>query len=123
MPATIEWHPKQPVLLVTYSGTLTIRDYETMRKQRDAALAERSDDDVIVIVDTQALDGFPEAGKAEHASTVLSYANVHHLFIIVSNALYGKIQRSMTPELESHHPVYFFDSREAALEAARTLGR
>ena len=122
MPVALEWHPDLPVLLATYSGDLSIKDYRTMLDQRLRMVAD-GPDQIIFVADTRQFDTFSDSRNGQLGENILIHDKVAHTFVILEGEFYRRLLRAMRTDLTLNYAVYFFDSVDQALSAAQTQAK
>ncbi|MBN2304830.1 MAG: hypothetical protein JXQ72_10155 [Anaerolineae bacterium] len=120
MPIELEWHKSLPVLLATYTGTITLEDYRAACA-RCAEMLNDGPEGAIVVANVQAFEGFPAAHTATLKSGTLAHPKVQHLLVVFDSARYRKFARSTSEQLDRYFPVYIFGDTNDALTAAQTL--
>ncbi len=118
MPVALEWHPDMPVLLTTYSGDLSPKDYKAMLDQRRRMIAD-GPEHIILVADTRLFSGFSDA-DVQLGENILRHNKVAHAFVILQGELYDHLARTIRSDLTRNYAVYFFDGVDQALTAAQT---
>lgn len=120
MPFEVDWHSALPVLIVTYQGTLTRREYKQLCAERASRL-NGGPSSVALLADMREFEGFPEAETmAVHDHPLLS-ESVRHTVIVLEHDDYKPLFRAVTTDLDKQLAVYFFADIEQALGAASQL--
>jgi hypothetical protein len=114
MPVNLEWHSSLPVLQTTYKGALSANEYSAMYRRRLEMLDEASSP-VILLVDAQGLESFPDATNVKRSGNVLLHGNVFRTLVVMPESLYHRLSR-VAPE--NGLPVRFYASLDRALDAA-----
>ncbi len=121
MPFDMQWHTNlSSVLVVTYQGKLTLKEYRDLVQQR-AAMIKDGPGDVVVLADMQDFDSFPDAAQLTQVENVSAYDKVRSLVVVLPENMYKRISHVSAQDLDRHFAVYFFGSRDQALEAADHL--
>ncbi|HEX3050803.1 MAG TPA: hypothetical protein VHP83_09135 [Aggregatilineaceae bacterium] len=120
MPIQIEWKHKLPILVIEYSGNLTSKEYYDMCAKRQKLLDE-GPEQVVVVADTQDLEGFPENKIIELCETIINHPHLSVLLVVLRKNLYQNLSRSMLGKTETLWRVNFFADAEAALNEAERL--
>lgn len=118
MPVNLEWHSSLPVLQTTYKGVLSANEYSTMSRRR-LEMLEEVPSAVILLVDAQALEGFPDATNVKRGENALLHDHVFRTLVVMPEDLYRRLSRVIAPE--NSLPVRFYASLDRALDAAETL--
>ena len=116
MPVELEWHSELPVLVATYTGTLTRKAYDAMCAQRRKMLDEGLEQ-VILLADTRALESVTAPASFERDSTVFFEPCVAGTFIVLTENLYRRVLRAVDVDNQHQHPMQFFKTIDAALDA------
>jgi hypothetical protein len=118
MPVALEWHPSLPVLLATYSGDLSPKDYKAMLDQRRRMIAD-GPEEIILVADARDFSGFSEA-DIKLGENILGHDKVAHAFVILHEEAHLNLHRTFRKDLTQDYRVYFFDGVDQALTAAQT---
>jgi hypothetical protein len=122
MPVELRWHPKQPVLLATYTGSISIKEYYTMCDER-LAMLRQGPDRAILLANVQQLDEFPDLEPMQRGENILLHERIVRILIVLDSSFFRRLSRSMVPDPEHGYPVRLFGDREEALAEAQTLAR
>ena len=117
MPVELQWHPALPVLVATYSGMLSAKEYYAMCDRRLKMLLD-GPEQVILVADTQPMEGFRDALAVDLRENILLHDKVYCTLIVLAEDLHHKLARAM---LSDRYPVQFFPDSSAALDFAETL--
>ncbi len=120
MPVDLEWHPSLPVLVVTYKGSLTAKEYDKMCDERTKML-KSGPSQVILFADTRQMQAFPDAESAVLRESVIRHAKVIRTLVVLEDKLYRRIKRSLLDDKEDGYPVSFYSDADLALIDAQTL--
>jgi len=120
MPIQIEWKHKLPILVLDYSGNLTPKEYYDMCAKRQKMLDE-GPEQVVLVADTQNLEGFPENKIVEICETILNHPRVNTLMVVLRKNLYQNLSRSMLGSAEMFWRVNFFAEVDAAFDEAKRV--
>jgi hypothetical protein len=118
MPVNLEWHSSLPILQTTYTGVLSANEYSAMYRRR-LEMLEEAPSPVILLVDAQGLESFPDATNVKRSENVLLHDNVFRTLVVMPEGLYDRLSRTIAPE--NSLPVRFYASLDRALDAAETL--
>jgi hypothetical protein len=118
MPVSLEWHPSLPVLQATYKGILSVSEYRAMCRQRSDML-EEGPEQIVLVVDTQQMEGFPDAGTEARGEDVLLYDRVYRTLIVLPEDLYRRVSRTIVTD--DSLPVWFYSTIDQAHDAAEGL--
>lgn len=122
MPVDLEWHSSLPVLIATYRGTLSAKDYDKMCDERSKML-KGAPSHVILVADTRQMQSFPEAEAAERRESVMLHAKITHTLVVLNMGLYQRLSRSIIADQDYSFPVSFFSDADRALVEAQILAR
>lgn len=119
MPVKLEWHASLPVLVLTYTGTLSRNDYTAMYDKRHTMLntAERC---VTLLADVRHLEGFTHPDAAGLRPNVLLHPSVKNLLVVLSEDVYRNLTYSIITHAVRELRVRFFADLRTALEFAQT---
>lgn len=120
MPVKMEWHSVLPVLIVTYSGTLTAGDIRRLQTERKAMLDARGGP-VTVVADVRGLEAFPDALKTDRDARVINHGAMRYMLVVFGSRLYHILMRPISDTAEYDYPVRFFADLDEALAAAAAL--
>ena len=120
MPVELQWHSKLPVLIATYTGTLTSKAYRAMVNKRRKMLAE-GPDHVALLVDTRQLENVHDATSFKRDNAHLFDERVAGTFVVMPEDLYRRVKRALDANTQQHYPVQFFGNFDAALAAISTV--
>lgn len=120
MPIEMIWHHDLPVLIVTYCGVLTTKDYRRLCAERAQALAE-GPDTVIVVADMREFEGFPDANTLDELENVLRYDTVCGLVIVASDVMFNRLRGLVVDDVSRRYPVYVFGALDDAMEVAEQM--
>lgn len=120
MPFDIQWHADLPVLVVTYQGKLTLKEYQKLIAQR-AAMLNDGPAQVVILADMQDFESFPDAEQLTETENATAYDNVRSLVVVLPQDMYKRISHASTRDLDRDFALYFFGNRDQALEAAGAL--
>jgi hypothetical protein len=118
MPVRLEWHTSLPVLQATYNGILSAKEYYAMCRQRSDML-DRGPEQIVLVVDAQRIENFPDAATVERGENVLWHPKVYRTLIALPEDLYLRLARAVIADNEL--PVHFYPGIDRALDAAETL--
>jgi hypothetical protein len=118
MAVQLEWHTSMPVLQATYQGSLTTGDYRAMYNKR-SELLKGGPDRVVLVMNMQHWDGFPDAAAAERREDILLDARVFRTLVVIPEDLYSRLSRAVLAD--QRLPVHFFSNIDQALDAAESL--
>lgn len=117
MPVDLQWHSQWPVLVATYTGTLTPKAYAAMCDKRWAMLADEPDR-VILLVNAQGLEGLRDVASFVRDDAILHDERVVCTLVVLPEDLYHRVTRTVKLVDQNGFPVQFFCSVEDALAAA-----
>jgi hypothetical protein len=120
MPIELRWYPSLPVLLATYTGSISLKEYRKMCEDR-LAMLRKGPDRAILLADVQRLDEFPDLEPSQRCENILLHEKVARTLIVLDGGFFRHLSRSMVPDAEQRHPVGLFGDVEEALAEARTL--
>jgi hypothetical protein len=120
MPIELRWYPSLPVLLATYTGSISLKEYRKMCEDR-LAMLRKGPDRAILLADMQRLDEFPDLEPSQRCENILLHEKVARTLIVLDGGSFRHLSRSMVPDTEHRHPVGLFGDVEEALAEARTL--
>jgi hypothetical protein len=120
MPIRLEWHSELPVLQATYSGVLSPNEYAAMCRQR-AEMIHEGPEHIVLVMDAQKLEGFPDAGTIKRCESVLHSAKVYRLLVVIPNDLYHRLSGAIITHSELL--VHFYPDLDHALDDAQRLAR
>ena len=118
MTVHLEWHTSMPVLQATYQGALSANEYRTMIQQR-SELLKGGPEQVVLVMNMQHLDGFPDSVAAERRENILLDARVFRTLVVIPEDLYSRLSRAIM--VDQRLPVHFFADIDQALDEAETL--
>ena len=118
MTVHLEWHTSMPVLQATYQGALSANEYRTMI-QRRSELLQGGPEQVVLVMNMQHLDGFPDSVAAERRENILLDARVFRTLVVIPEDLYSRLSRAIL--VDQQLPVHFFSNIDQALDEAETL--
>ena len=122
MPVELRWHPKLPVLLASYTGSISIKEYYKMRDER-LAMLRKGPDRAILLADVQHLDEFPDLEPTQRGENILLDEQITRTLIVLDSDFFRRLARSMVPDPDRRYPVRVFGDMEEALAEAQTLAR
>jgi len=122
MPVELEWFPSLPVLVATYRGTLTAKEYDKMCDERTRMLRS-GPSQVIVFADTRQMQSFPDAEIAVQRESVMRHSKVVRTLVVLNDGLYRRIRRSLIEDSDDGFPVTFYSDADQALLDARSLAQ
>ncbi|HVO70771.1 MAG TPA: hypothetical protein VMT24_12040 [Aggregatilineaceae bacterium] len=120
MPVELRWHPKLPVLLATYTGVISVKDYYAMCDGR-LDMLRKGPDRAILLADVQSLEGFPDLEPSQRGENILLHEKIARTLIVLDSSFFRRLSRSMVPDPEQTYPVRLFSTVEEALVEAKTL--
>ena len=120
MSVKMEWHPKLPVLILSFTGELTARDYGKMCTEREKMLAQ-GPEHVVILADACQFEGFSDAHGMDLMSAVLAHEKVGYVLVVLDEVVYNKLARSFSTAPETNLPVRLFTNIDTALETAHNL--
>jgi hypothetical protein len=118
MPVSLEWHPLLPVLQATYKGILSANEYHAMCRQRSDMLKE-GPGQIVLVVDAQQMEGFPDADTAKRGEVVLLHDRVSRTLIVLPEDLYRRVSRTIVTD--ENLPVWFYSTIDRARDVAERL--
>jgi hypothetical protein len=122
MPVELEWHPSLPVLVATYKGTLSAKEYDKMCDER-AKMLKAGPSQVILFADTRQMQAFPDAEIAVQRESVMRHGKVVRTLVVLDDRLYRRIRRSLLDDKADGFPVSFYADPDQALVDAQTLAQ
>lgn len=122
MPVELRWHPSLPVLLATYTGSISIKEYYKMCEER-LTMLRKGPDRAILLADVQRLDGFPDLEPSQRGDNILLHEKIARTLIVLDSGFFRRLSRSIVPDPEGGYPVRLFGNVEEALAEAQTLAR
>ena len=117
---TVEWPDTSPILVTTYQGKLTLKEYRAMREQQRAMLAD-APDEVVLLADMRAFDGFPDADTIEPDASLLAQPQITGAVIVLDDELYDGLARAFLPANETRRVSFITDLNTALAHAAARL--
>jgi hypothetical protein len=118
MPVSLEWHPSLPILQATYKGILSANEYFAMCRQRSEML-EKGPGQIVLVVDAQQMEGFPDAGTAKRGEDVSLHDRVYRTLIVLPEDVYRRVSRTIVTD--DSLPVWFYSTIDRARDTAETL--
>ena len=122
MPVDLEWHPSLPVLVATYKGTLSAKEYDKMCEER-AKMLKSGPSQVILFADTRQMQAFPDAEIAQRRESVMRHRKVVRTLVVLEDTLYRRVQRSLIDDQDDGFPVSFYSDADQALVEAQALAQ
>ncbi len=118
MTVNLEWHRSLPVLQATYQGVLSANEYRAMSRRRSEML-KGGPEQIVLVVNMQQLEGFPDSAAVERHENVLLDKRVYRTLIVIPEDLYARVSRAVLKD--DRLPVHFFQNVDRALDAAESL--
>lgn len=122
MPVDLEWHPSLPMLVATYKGTLSAKEYDKMCEER-AKMLKSAPSQVILVADTRQMQAFPDAEIAERRESVMRHGKIVRTLIVLNDGLYRRVQRSLIADKDYAFPVSFYADADHAMTEAQALAQ
>jgi hypothetical protein len=122
MAVQFEWHSTLPILVATYTGTLSADDYDTLREER-AAMLDDGPAHIILVANAQQFDGLIDVDKIEQHAHLLLDQRIYRLLVVFQKELYQRLSHQIGDTREYNFPVHFFDDPGDALAYAEQLAR
>jgi hypothetical protein len=82
-------------------------------------LLEGGPDQVVLVMNMQRLEGFPDSATAERCGNILLDHRVFRTLVVIPDDLYSRLSRAILTD--NRLPVHFFANVDQALNAAETL--
>ena len=120
MPVELRWHPSLPVLLATYTGSISIKEYYKMCDERQAML-RKGPQQAILLVDVQHLAEFPDLEPSQRGENILLNEKIARTLIVLDGGFFRRLSRSIVPDAGRGYPVRLFGDVEEALAEAKAL--
>ncbi|MBI5957702.1 MAG: hypothetical protein HY866_03135 [Chloroflexi bacterium] len=114
MPVELQWHASLPVLMATYRGTLSAKDYEKMCDER-LKMLRNGPDQVVFVADTRDLLAFADAEAAARRESIFLHEKIVHTLLILQEDVYHRLVRSFMNDASTPYPVSFATDIDQAL--------
>jgi hypothetical protein len=114
MPVQLEWHTMMPVLMATYRGTLSAKEYDKMCDER-LKMLKNGPDQVVFVADTRDLQAFADAEIAARHESIFLHEKVVHTLVILQEDVYRRLMRSLMKDAAVNYPVSFATDLDQAL--------
>jgi hypothetical protein len=122
MSVELKWHPTLPVLVATYRGTLSGKEYDKMVEER-AKLLKQGPDQVVFLADTRDLQSFTDAEIAARRESIFANPRVIHTLVILQDEVYRRFMPSFMKDAAKQFPVSFATDPDLALTGLTALLR
>ena len=109
-----------PVLMATYTGVISVKEYYAMCDGR-LDMLRKGPDHAILLADVQSLEGFPDLESSQRCENILLHEKIARLLIVLDDSFFRRLSRSMVPDSEQKYPVGLFSTVEEALAEAKSL--
>jgi hypothetical protein len=119
MPVDLQWHASLPILVSTYVGVLSAREYSAMCDQRLEWL-ESGPDQIILLADTQQLEAFTDSRTVKTRSSILSHPKVRYGLIVLGEDFYRRLARAFL-DARYDYMVRLYPDMDRALDQGEAL--
>jgi hypothetical protein len=109
-----------PVLLATYTGVISVKEYYAMCDGR-LDMLRKGPERAILLADVQSLEGFPDLEPSQRCENILLHEKIARILIVLDSGYFRRLSRSFVPDAEHRHPVGLFGAVEEALATAKSL--
>jgi hypothetical protein len=109
-----------PVLMATYTGVISVKEYYTMCDGR-LDMLRKGPDHAILLADVQSLEGFPDLEPSQRCENILLHEKIARILVVLDSGYFRRLSRSMVPDPEQRYLVRLFSTVEEALAEAKTL--